>query len=271
MKPRISVIMGIYNCADTLGESLDSLFNQSLQDFEVILCDDGSLDNTLEIANDYKLKFPEKIVIIQNEHNMGLNYTLNHCLENANGEYIARMDGDDLCDPTRFEKQVAFLDANPDYGFVSSWMNYFDENGYWGVSSEKQTPIALDFRFGSPFCHAPVMVRKKVYDAVGGYTVDKRLLRVEDYNLFMKMYALGYKGYNIQEPLYSMRDGRDAISRRKFKFRINEAYAKNLAVKELNMPKWNYIYSLRPILVGLLPTPIYKFLHKKKFDNSNKG
>ena len=262
--PKISVAMGIFNVEETLGEALDSLLNQTYQDFDIVLCDDGSSDNTLQIAKEYQNRFPDKIIILQNEHNMGLNYTLNHCLEHCSGEYVARMDGDDLCDETRFEKQVNFLDSHPEYAFVSSPMKYFDENGYWGESHEKECPDAMDFIYGIPFSHAPVMVRKEVYDAVGGYSVDERLLRVEDYNLYMKMYAKGYKGYNLQEPLYSMRDGRDAISRRKFKFRLNEAYSKRLAVKELGLPKWAYIYSFRPIIVGLLPLPIYKFLHKKR-------
>lgn len=262
--PKVSVAMGIYNVGETLAESLDSLLAQTFQNFEIVLCNDGSTDNTLDIAKQYQEKYPDKVVIVENEHNMGLNFTLNHCLENCSGEYVARMDGDDLCDPTRFQKQVDFLDNNPEYGFVSSWMNYFDEGGFWGVSNEKECPTKYDFKYGIPFCHAPVMVRREVYNAVEGYTVDKKLLRVEDYNLYMKMYAKGYKGYNIQEPLYSMRDGRDAISRRKFKFRINEFYAKCLAVKELSLPKWNYVFAFRPIIVGLLPLSLYKILHKKK-------
>ena len=262
--PKISVAMGIFNVEETLGEALDSLLNQTYQDFDIVLCDDGSSDKSLQIAKEYQNRFPNRIIVLQNEKNMGLNYTLNHCLEHCSGEYVARMDGDDLCDETRFEKQVAFLDFHPEYAFVSSPMKYFDENGYWGESHEIECPVAMDFIYGIPFSHAPVMVRKEVYDAVGGYSVDEKLLRVEDYNLYMKMYAKGYKGYNLQEPLYSMRDGRDAISRRKFKFRLNEAYAKRLAVKELGLPKWAYIYSFRPIIVGLLPLPIYKFLHKKR-------
>lgn len=261
--PKVSVAIGIYNVGNTLAESLDSIFAQTFQDFEVVMCDDGSTDNTVNIANVYKEKYPEKVVIIQNEHNMGLNYTLNHCLQYVKGEYVARMDGDDLCDSTRFQKQVDFLDNHPEYGFVSSPMKYFDENGYWGVGNEKEYPTKDDFKNGSPFCHAPVMIRKEVYDAVNGYTVDKRLLRVEDYNLFTKIYALGYKGYNIQEPLYSMRDGRDAISRRKFKFRLNEFYARCIAIKKLHLSVSAYLYAFRPIIVGLLPLPIYKFMHKR--------
>ncbi len=90
---------------------------------------------------------------------------------------------------------------------------------------------------------------------------------MEDYDLWIKMYAKGYKGGNIQEVLYSMRDDRNATKRRKYKYRINEAYVRYLAVKKLGLPKWNLIYVFRPIIVGLLPIPIYEWLHKKGLKN----
>ena len=80
---RISVLMGIYNCEQTLREALDSLLAQTCQDFKVIMCDDGSKDGTMEIASSYVRRYPEKFLLIQNEKNMGLNFTLNHCLEYA--------------------------------------------------------------------------------------------------------------------------------------------------------------------------------------------
>ncbi|MFQ9065328.1 MAG: glycosyltransferase family 2 protein [Eubacterium sp.] len=108
-QPLVSVIMGIYNCADTLAESLDSLLVQTYQNFEIIMCNDGSTDNTFEIAKQYNDKYSDRIVLIENAKNMGLNYTLNHCLEYCKGEYIARMDGDDISLPLRFEKEVSFF------------------------------------------------------------------------------------------------------------------------------------------------------------------
>ena len=100
--------MGIYNCAPTLAEALDSLYAQTYQDFKIILCDDGSTDNTYEVARHYADSH-DNIVLVRNERNMGLNYTLNHCLRYADTEYCARMDGDDISLPTRFEKEINFL------------------------------------------------------------------------------------------------------------------------------------------------------------------
>ena len=126
---RISVIMGIYNCAPTLAESLNSLLAQTYQGFKVIMCDDGSKDNTLDIAKEFADKYPGKFILIRNDKNMKLAATLNHCLEYADTEYVARMDGDDISLPTRFEKEINFLDNHPEYALVSCPMIHFDEEG----------------------------------------------------------------------------------------------------------------------------------------------
>lgn len=94
-QPLVSVIMGIYNCEKTLKEAIISIQNQSYENWELIVCDDGSSDNTYSIAEEYQRSNPEKVILIRNECNMGLNFTLNRCLELARGKYIARMDGDD--------------------------------------------------------------------------------------------------------------------------------------------------------------------------------
>lgn len=263
MQKKVSIIMGIYNCADTLEEAVESILRQTYQGWELIMCDDGSKDNTYEIATHFSRQY-ENIIVFQNEKNMGLNYTLNKCLEKAKGEYIARMDGDDLSLPTRLEKEVAFLEQHKEYAIVSTNMIYFDKNGEWGKSNMLKYPQKEDLVKATPFCHAPCMVRREVYEKVKGYSVDKKLLRVEDYHLWFKMYSKGYKGYNLQEPLYKMRDDRNAIQRRKFKYRINEAYVKRLIMKNFDLPIKNIVYVIRPIIVGVMPTFLYEYLHKKK-------
>ena len=223
--PKVSIIMGIYNCADTLKDAVDSILEQSFNDWELIMCDDGSTDQTLEIAQQYAEKYPNRFIVIRNKDNQGLNYTLNHCLKYAQGEYIARMDGDDLSLSDRLEKEVAFLDCHPEYAIVSTPMIFFDDKGDWGCSQAIEVPQIKDFVNHAPFhCHAPCMIRKEAYLAVGGYTVDKRLLRFEDCNLWYKLYTAGYRGYNLQEPLYKMRDDRNAYHRRTPFARIRGVY-----------------------------------------------
>ena len=261
---KISVLMGIYNCAETLGAAIESILAQTVTDWELILCDDGSSDDTYAVAEGYQQQYPEKLKLLKNPKNMGLNYTLNHCLSHATGIYIARMDGDDLCMPERFEMELQALESNPEIAIVSTPMEYFDENGTWGTGKAIANPQPRDFLRGTPFCHAPCMVRREAMVSVGGYTDDKKFLRVEDYDLWIKLYHAGYRGINLETPLYRMRDDRNATARRKFRYRINEARVKAKAVRLLKLPVWCYVHALRPILVGLLPTCLYTFLHKKR-------
>lgn len=262
--PKISVLMGIYNCAATLPDAIECILAQTVTDWELILCEDGSADDTYAVAAEYAEKYPDQIILIKNEKNMGLNYTLNRCLAAARGEFVARMDGDDLCSPDRFEKELAALEANPDLSIVSCATSFFDDTGTWGKSHPVSFPQPLDFLKGTPFCHAPCLVRREAYEAVGGYTVDKKYLRVEDFELWVKMYAMGYRGMNIQEILYHVRDDREAKRRRKLKYRINEARVLAKATRLLKLPLLGYCYSIRPILVGLLPAVLYDALHKSR-------
>ena len=269
MNPKISVIMGIYNCADTLCEALDSLMAQTYQNFEVILCDDGSADNTYEVAQGYVEKYPEQFVLLKNERNLGLNKTLNRCLSVARGEYIARMDGDDISLPERFQKEAEALDAHPEFAVVSTPMIYFDHNGDWRTGTAIQYPTRQDFLGHAPFfCHAPCMVRREVFLEVGGYSEDPRTLRFEDCNLWFKIYAKGYKGFNLQEPLYKMRDDANAFKRRTLKSRMNASYVVYSGFRMLKMPWHSYWYValefVKNFVLGVIPQSLYMYLHKRK-------
>ena len=254
--------MGIYNCAPTLQEALDSLYVQTYQGFKIILCDDGLKDDTLKIAEENAKKH-ENVIVIKNEHNMGLNYTLNHCLEYADTEFCARMDGDDTCHPTRFEKEIKFLDEHPEYAIVSTTMHHFDEMGIFRTGMASGEPKPSDYPKGVPFNHAPCMIRTSAYKTVGGYSVSGKLLRQEDYHLWLKMYEKGFRGYMLNEPLYNMRDDRNAYARRNWISRRNEAYVKYLACKMLNLPFWYYMYCLKPIILYIMPQWFYKRLHNR--------
>lgn len=267
MEYRISVIMGIYNCAPTLAEALDSLLAQTYQDFKVIMCDDGSTDNTVEVAQSYVNRFPGKFILIHNEKNLKLAATLNHCLEYVDTEYVARMDGDDISLPDRFEKQIEFLDNNRKYGFVSCPMIYFDEYGDFKQGHAVSEPTREDFRYGTPFCHAPVMVRTSVYQSVGGYTSTKYTERMEDYHLWYKIYRKGICGYNLDSPLYKMRDDRNArirrmsIRNRWYGLKTDIEILKGLGLKHpASYPLFHFIAGMGSLL---LPYKLYKKLRNR--------
>lgn len=262
--PLISVIMGIYNCETTLTDAVNCILNQTVNDFEIIMCDDGSKDGTYVKACELAEKTPMKIYVIRNDTNRGLANALNKCLKASRGRYIARMDGDDLCSPERFEKELRIFLEKPEISIVSSDMLQFDEKGIWGRASRPEIPKLIDFLHETPFFHAPSMMKVEALKKVNGYSEDERVLRVEDYHLWVKMYAAGFKGINIKDPLYQMRDDRNAFHRRKFKYRMNEAYVIAEAVKKLHLPIVYLIFALRPLILGIIPYPIYAILHRWK-------
>ena len=260
--------MGIYNCAPTLPEAIDSILAQTFSDWQLVMCDDGSVDDTYAVAKAYQKKYPHKILLLRNEQNRGLNETLNRCLQEATGEYVARMDGDDISLPTRLEKEAAFLDAHPEYAIVSTAMVFFDEGGDWGRNHVIEKPSKEDFIKHSPVhCHAPCMIRREAYLDVGGYTEDRRMLRFEDVNLWYKLYAKGYCGYNLDEPLYKMRDDRAAASRRSLKSRMNGVYVTYTGFQLFRFPWYMYGYVgvdfMKHVIKGIVPEWMYIKLHKK--------
>ena len=269
--PKISIIMGIYNCGKTLDEALKSILDQTYTNWEIVMCDDGSSDNTLEIAEKYQANYPEKVTVLKNEQNMGLNVTLNKCLKATKGEYIARQDGDDISLPDRFMKEVKFLDKCKEFAFVSTHMSFFDDTGIWGEWKTSKIPTRMDFFKQSPcFCHAPCMIRKEAFIAVGGYTVEEKFLRCEDINLWYKLYAAGYKGYNIQQPLYMMRDDRNAYSRRTIKNRMNIIRTELDGMKRLKCRGFEYRYFLKKavkhLTLAVMPEAVYMKLHKMRLN-----
>ena len=261
--------MGIYNCEVTLAEAIDSILAQTYTDWELIMCDDGSVDHTYEIAERYIREHPDyKFKLLRHSKNEGLNTTLNDCLKEATGEYVGRMDADDISLPTRFEKELSAFEREPGLSVVSCPMIYFDEHGDWATGKcGEPYPKKERLVFGTIHPHAPCLIRAEALRAVGGYSTGKHLLRVEDWHLWIKIYASGRYGKNISEPLYKMRDDRLATARRKFKYRRNEAYVSRLAVRVFGLPKRLYLYSLRYLIVGLLPAPLYTFLHRKKLSS----
>lgn len=264
IKPKVSIIMGIYNCEDYLRDSIESIINQTYNNWELIMCDDGSIDHTLEIAKEYKDKYPDKIVVVKNDKNKGLNYTLNRCITLATGDYIGRQDGDDISLPNRLEVEMNFLLKNPEYSLVSSNMLFFDSNGVWGESHNFGEVKKENFIQGSPICHAPCIIKKQALLNVGCYTVKKSLLRVEDYHLWFKFFIAGYKCYNLKESLYKMRDDSNAYKRRNLKNRINETKLKLWGFSKIGIPVVKYIWAFKPVVSFLIPKKFYMSLHKSK-------
>ena len=258
---KVSVLMGIYNCEQTLPQAIKAIQRQTYKNWELIICDDGSSDDSYHVAQQFANN-DTRIILLKNKSNLGLNKTLNLCLSHATGEFIARMDGDDDCSEERFEKQICFLKSQNDYQIVSSQMSFFDEKGVWGYTKKTEIPTKEDVVSGSPICHAPVMMYKKCMDAVGGYTEDIRMIRVEDVNLWIKLYTAGFRCYNLPEALYYMRNDKNAFSRRKYKYRINSTYVRLLGCKALRLAPQYYVKAFSPMIVGLVPNFVRRIIKK---------
>lgn len=265
---KVSVVMGIYNCEKTLKESLDSLLNQTYESFEIILCEDGSKDNTLKVAKDYVKNYPQKVRLIQNTTNKGLAYSLNRCIEISKGEYIARMDADDISYKNRLEKQMHYLETHPEYALVGSQVFLFNDGGIWGVRKTKNDPLKKDFLFGSQFIHPTIIIKKEVLNQIGNYTVSKATLRAEDYDLFMRLYAAGFKGYNMQDILLNYREDSATFKKRVYKYRFGEAKVRYNGFKLMKLMPLGLIYVLKPLIVGLIPQKILTHLRHQELDST---
>jgi glycosyltransferase EpsE len=262
--PRVSVIMGAYNCAATLGASIESMLSQDFRDLELIVCDDGSSDGTADVAGAYA-RADGRVALLRNEANLGLARTLNRCIEAARGEYLARMDGDDVSRSDRIGKQVAFLDANRDYGICGSCISLFDPSGAWGRIDYPEYPDRRSFLLRSPFAHPSVVFRASVIRAAGGYGSGPGIGRSEDYDLFMRMYASGAKGHNIQECLLEYREELGSFSRRKFKYAIAEARVRMRGFRALGLLPAGIPYAVKPIVIGLIPRRAYSLARRIAF------
>ncbi len=261
--PKVSIIMGAYNCADTIVRSIESIQGQTFSDWEMIICDDCSKDSTFDVATACAQQ-DKRIVVIKNEQNSRLAYSLNHCLQHAKGEYVARMDADDICYPERLQLQVDFLDAHPEYSVVGGGVQLYDENGDGNILLNPEVPVVSFMYRHVPFFHPTIMMRRETYDALGGYVVAKRTRRGQDMDLWFRFFAKGYKGYNIQQPLLKYHDSLSDI-KKKNSFSTAWGFTQTLFIgfRANKFPFYKYHWVLKPFVVSLLPQSVIYKLHKK--------
>lgn len=265
MNELISVAMGVYNAENTLREAICSIIDQTYSNWELIICDDGSTDDSYRIATSFT---DPRIIVIRNEKNMGLGYALNRCIEKANGSIIARMDADDISMPTRFEKELDIMKRNPQYGVVSCRIIMFDEGGEHPTLSADNIdlfiPRPTDFITGSPIAHPTCMIKKELLDSVGGYDEGEKTLRVEDVDLWIRLLNQGCQFCVLPDPLYKWKFDYNTIRRQKLRYRWNAAIVIFKGCKILRLPLKYYFYCLRPVIIGLVPAPIRYMIHKKR-------
>ena len=201
--PIISVIMPVYNCEMHVQQAIESILNQTVTDFEFLIIDDASTDNTLLLVKEYK---DTRIKIIEKPINSGYTNSLNLALNIAQGKYIARMDGDDISFPERFEKQLKFLESNQDIVVCGSYSVIIGTNAIVSVP-ENYELIKLALLKANCMIHPSVMMQRKVLDTYSlNYDISKE--PAEDYDLWIRIAMIG-KLHNLQEVLlqYRMHEG----------------------------------------------------------------
>lgn len=260
--PKISVICGIYNCLEcySFEESIKSILMQTLGDFEFIICDDCSTDGTFEMLKRFSNK-DARIRLIRNDKNLGLAATLNRCIEISEGEYIARHDCDDISAPERLERQISFLEKNKEISILGTFSYLFDKNGIWGKTKFPTEIKRSDFLFTSPHRHGSVVFRKDALLKANGYRVSKETRRCEDYDLFMRMHLFA-KSANLAEYLYYFCEDKNTYKRRKYRYRIDEAKVRFKGFKMLGLMPGAFLYVIKPLIVGLIPIVIIRWLKK---------
>lgn len=208
--PRVTVYVTSRNYGRFLEQCLDSIFCQTLTDWELILFDEGSSDNSLEICRAAAAKAPQQIRVVANEEPQGLRACANQAIEMARGEFVVRLDADDYFDENALLVMVAYLDANPDLGLVYPNWTYIGENGeFLGIEDRKKVGTEAQV-LDLPAHGACTLVRKRVLKAIGGY--DEQFSSQDGHELWMKVLHR-FKVGNVRTPLFFYRQHDTSMSR----------------------------------------------------------
>jgi len=193
----ISIIMSTYNSAETLSKSIDSILSQTFRDFEFLIMDDGSTDNTNQILEKY-LEIDKRLKIFKNKHNIGLTKSLNLLIEKSKYDILARQDSDDISHNQRLEKQYNLLTSS-NYSFCTTRAQ--------SMQTQKKIPRITFYlpkkillKYKNPFVHGTLMMRKKTFMEIGGYNVDYEY--AQDYKLMLDLYKMGSKVKILKQVLY---------------------------------------------------------------------
>lgn len=207
--PAITVLMPAYNAAEYIKEAIDSVLNQTFTDFEFLIINDGSTDDTEKIIRGYT----DKRIRLYSQPNAGVIGALNKGLELSKADLIARFDADDVCYHNRLEVQYAFMKANPEYVLIGSDADYMEENGTYIFTHKFNAYTDEEIRALSrsvcPFIHSAVMFRKQKVLESGGY--DKGAIGFEDHMLWWKLIQLG-KVMNMDQALIKVRFNPDSVT-----------------------------------------------------------
>lgn len=240
---KVSVVIPSYNHQKYIADAILSVLNQSYQNFEIIITDDGSIDKTVEEIKKFN---DPRIKLFCFKKNRGACTAERKCLEEAHGEFIAILNSDDIFSPKKLEKQVAFLNTHPEIGAVFSYAQIIDEHGkdfnnenhfYCHIFNQENKNrfewLNQFFYKGNCLCHPSVLIRKTCYETIGYY--DERLAQLPDFDFWIKL-CLQYEIHILKENLV------------KFRIRADEANASGGRPEAIIRDCWEYSQVLKNYL-----------------------
>jgi glycosyltransferase involved in cell wall biosynthesis len=252
--PTISVVMPVYNTGSYLHDSINSILQQTFTDFEFIIINDGSTDNSEEIILSYK---DPRIRYYKNEKNEGLIFSLNRGLEIAKGKYIARLDGDDICSSQRLEKQKEWLENNTTFAVVGSTITFIDEHsnkiGEWKLDQLTTSPAAIKRAMAKENClaHPSTMIRSELIKKMQYAPYQKH---TEDYDLWLRILADGGLIAKMPEKLLLYRVHKTSITgtvlRQSNPFFVQYRCKNRFLYHRLKVGKWGFFET--QVLLGMM-------------------
>jgi glycosyltransferase involved in cell wall biosynthesis len=278
MNKLVSIVMTVYNAQEFLSESIQSILDQTITDFEFIIIDDCSTDNSLNIAMEYQKK-DSRIELHHHEKNMGIACARNTGIKLAHGKYIAWMDADDISKAQRIETELSFLEKNPQIGVVSSNANLIDRKGNL-VDTVKmpQTNILIKwaFCFFDPIINPSVMINREIYSKAGEYrnlSEKKDDYFPEDYDLWIRIINLT-QFHILNEPLISLRKHEQNITKTHLSSTItNSIRICGWYLQSLNSPKikasdaellWNPVTDVNVLQTFIVLKNLYHYFVSKE-------
>ncbi len=265
--PKVSVVMSVYNGERFLSKAAESIINQSFGDFEFIIVDDCSTDGTPEILNSL-LQKDSRVKVLKNNGNEGLAKSLNTAINESEGEYIARMDSDDISLSDRLEKQVNFMENNPDTVLLGTAYYEIDKDG--NKLSRNQFPsIDSDLRKIliklNPFCHTSVIMRHSALSKAGLY--NEEISKAQDYDLWFRLANTGELA-NLPEHLVKRRYNNRSISAANENEQLKWAISiRKNAIKNGYYSPLNYLYLIRQSVALATPFFLRKAIRKYILNN----
>lgn len=256
--PKVSVLMAVRNEEATVEASVRSILRQSFDDLEMIVINDGSTDRTSQLLS--RLASQDDRLLIVEQKNAGLTKSLNTALQLANGEYIARQDGDDVSHPNRLAKQIDILDNRPDIVLVGSNSIDREDNGSvseWGWQDDDQLAQTV-FR-NTPFPHSSAMMRANIAKRLGGY--DESYETSQDMEFWMRLAKEGRLSM-VREPLITRAVREGAISQKRFLRQVKDAARARMSHKGDGMIVALYD-TARHFVLSLMPRSLLLFLRAR--------